>query len=271
MPYGIQQPAISGQILQLERMLGLKLFERRPFVLTPAGRDLLTFVEPFFGQINDVSRRLRSEETLRLRLAAPATILRDYLPDLLKQHKTKYPGLVLRLRDANQAMAEALLQRQQIDIAITELEGKKAAAPKSAVLFRLPLVLIAPAKMKIRKVSDFFLEPADRPPLISLPSEEVMVKQFHRGLRRKGLTWATQIEVSSMDLISRYVALGLGVGLSLQIPGNKLHAGVRAWPLRKFPPVVIVAMWQRHLSQANADFLAEIRRCAQKWEGFWKK
>ena len=37
MPYVIQQPAVSGQILQLERELGVKLFNRRPFALTPAG------------------------------------------------------------------------------------------------------------------------------------------------------------------------------------------------------------------------------------------
>ena len=37
MPYGIQQPAVSGQMLQLEAELGVKLFNRRPFALTPAG------------------------------------------------------------------------------------------------------------------------------------------------------------------------------------------------------------------------------------------
>src|SRR5664279_4407821 len=76
MPYGIQQPAISGQILQLEKSLGVKLFQRRPFALTASGRDLFAFAEPFFGRIGEMSRRLRSEENVRLRLAAPATILR---------------------------------------------------------------------------------------------------------------------------------------------------------------------------------------------------
>ena len=37
MPYGIQQPAISSQLLQLEQNLGVKLFERQPFRLTAAG------------------------------------------------------------------------------------------------------------------------------------------------------------------------------------------------------------------------------------------
>src|SRR5688572_6721813 len=79
MPYGIQQPAVSGQILQLEKDLGLKLFERRPFMLTPAGRELFAFVEPFFGRIREIPKRLREGEDARLRLAAPATILRGHL------------------------------------------------------------------------------------------------------------------------------------------------------------------------------------------------
>ena len=37
MPYGIQQPAVSGQIARLEEALGAKLFNRRPFSLLPAG------------------------------------------------------------------------------------------------------------------------------------------------------------------------------------------------------------------------------------------
>ena len=48
MPYGIQQPAISAQVIQLENDLGMTLFQRRPFELTPAGVELFAFVQPFF-------------------------------------------------------------------------------------------------------------------------------------------------------------------------------------------------------------------------------
>ena len=36
-PYGIQQPAVSAQVAQLEEFLGVTLFQRRPFALTPEG------------------------------------------------------------------------------------------------------------------------------------------------------------------------------------------------------------------------------------------
>ncbi len=34
-PYGIQQPAVSAPVAQLEEFLGVTLFPRRPFALTP--------------------------------------------------------------------------------------------------------------------------------------------------------------------------------------------------------------------------------------------
>src|SRR5580693_733224 len=36
-PYGIQQPAVSSQMAQLEEYLGATLFQRRPFELTEVG------------------------------------------------------------------------------------------------------------------------------------------------------------------------------------------------------------------------------------------
>ena len=51
-PYGIQQPAVSAQVIQLENDLGATLFQRRPFELTPAGVELYDFVRPFFENLD---------------------------------------------------------------------------------------------------------------------------------------------------------------------------------------------------------------------------
>src|SRR2546423_3602892 len=202
MPYGIQQPAVSGQILQLEKSLGLKLFQRRPFALTAAGRELFAFAEPFFGRIGEVSRQLRSEEHARLRLAAPATVLRGYLPAMLRNHKRKYPALSLQLHDANHAEAERLLQKHEIDLAVTELEGKPAAGLNSAILFKLPLALIVPQRLKLKTAANMWRADITREILISLPPDEVMVQQFQSRLKRLGVTWTTGVEGRCIDVVS---------------------------------------------------------------------
>lgn len=264
MPYGIQQPAVSGQIIQLEKALGLKLFHRRPFTLTPAGRELFAFAEPFFGRLRDMPHLLKGEENTLLRLAAPATILRNHLPALLRDHQGKYHGVRLQLHDANQATAESLLRERKIDLAITELEGKPASGISSAVLFKLPLVLIVARETRAKNASELWRDGKLREALISLPRDEVMVKQFHSCLTQLGVHWPTAVEVSSMDLIPIYVALGFGAGLSIAAPDAKLKPGLRTLALPKFPPLVIAALWQKDLSAPNAAFLAAIRQRARE-------
>jgi len=91
MPYGIQQPAVSGQLLQLEKSLGVKLFNRRPFSLTTAGDELYDHVYPFFSRLGDVEQRLKGEESKHLRIAASASVLRHHLPELLADMRDSMP------------------------------------------------------------------------------------------------------------------------------------------------------------------------------------
>jgi len=171
MPYGIQQPAVSGQILQLEDHLGLKLFHRRPFALTPAGRELFEFVEPFFGKVLETGARLRGETSQRLRLAAPGAILRDHLPKLLEQHRRAFPQLRLSLHDANQAAAEELLRKQDVDLAITELEGRPASGIHCCELLKLPLQLLLSPARRIRSANEFWKKGKIVDPLICMPAK----------------------------------------------------------------------------------------------------
>ncbi|MFN2540658.1 MAG: LysR family transcriptional regulator [Chthoniobacterales bacterium] len=264
MPYGIQQPAISGQLAQLEKTVGTKLFHRRPFGLTPAGAKLFAEIESFFAALSELPNQVRGHATRRLRLAAPATILRRYLPELFGEYKRRDRDFHLTLFEANQAIAEELLRKREIDIAITELEGKPASGINSCVLLRLPLVLIAPKRTTFGKLADFFNGESPSQSLISLRSEEVIPKHFHAGLRKVGFSWKPSIEVSSLELIDLYTALGFGVGLSVDVPGPKRQSRLRVLPLPKFPPVTIAALWSGELTGPAATFLADVKKLAER-------
>src|SRR6059058_1900745 len=87
-PYGIQQPAVSGQVIQLEEFLGVTLFQRRPFSLTPQGKELYDFIKPFFENLTPTAEKLRGGIAQHLRIAASETMLREYLPLILQElHK----------------------------------------------------------------------------------------------------------------------------------------------------------------------------------------
>jgi len=258
MPYGIQQPAVSGQILKLEEDLGLKLFQRRPFALTPAGRELFEFVEPFFGRVEETGTRLRGEASERLRLAGPSAVLRDHLPSLLEQYRRAFPRLRLSLHVANQAAAESMLRKQQIDLAIIELEGRPAGL-RCRALLKLPLYLLVPQSRRLRSASELWKADEIADPLISLPANETITKLFREGLRDLSINWPTSVEVSALDLIPAFVRAGFGIGLSVLAPGEKAPGKIRRVALPNFPPLVIAALWQGKLSEVAEGFLEIIK------------
>ena len=264
MPYGIQQPAISGQLAQLEKELSVKLFHRRPFGLTSSGARLFAEIEPFFGGLAELRSQVRGHANQRLRIAAPAMILRGYLPKMLAEYKQRYRDFRLVLHDANQASAEELLRKHEIDLAITELEGKPVKPIKSCVLIRLPLVLLAPLNTTEKTTTELFRKGVASESLISLPSDEVISKNFQAGLRKMRTAWPSQIEVSSLELVNLYTSLGLGFGVSVTAPGLEPRRDVRVLPLRNFAPVTIAALWIGELSEIAASFLNDLKDLAKQ-------
>ena len=182
-----------------------------------------------------------------------------HLPALLEAHRRTFPRLKVTLHEANQALAETLLQKQEIDLAITELEGKPPRAIKSCELLRLPLVLVAPARSTLRSAAELWRRDTIEEALIALPASEAISRLFAHGLRRAGATWSTGIEVTSLELIDVYATGGFGIGVSVAMPRATARDGVRTLPLRGFPPLVIAALWQERLPPVAESFLAAIK------------
>ena len=67
------------------------------------------------------------------------------------------------------------------------------------------------------------------------------------------------LEVSSLDIISRYVAEGFGIGLSLATPRQISGDRVRTLPLDGFPAVEFGALWLGRLSPPGQIMLEEAR------------
>jgi len=123
-PYGIQQPAVSGQVAQLEEYLGVILFQRRPFGLSPAGEKLYRFIYPFFSNLGVVAGELQGGQPRLIRIGASTIVLRDHLPEFFRNVRKKYPHLKISLREGYQAELESLLQREELDLAVTVIEKK---------------------------------------------------------------------------------------------------------------------------------------------------
>lgn len=267
MPYGIQQPAISAQILQLEDSLGLTLFHRRPFKLTREGADLYKFIQPFFGGLTEMGVKLRGGVEKRLRIGAPEIVQRDYLPALLARLQIRVTGFQFALHSGRVEEIERQLHEQQIDIGMATLIGKRAEGIRHKDLVRLPMILLVQEKSGITNAEQLWKLDRIELPLVTLPAPEPVCRLFQEHLQRLRAEWFPTLEVGNLDLVSRYVAEGFGVGLSIATPESAWPRGVRALSLKEFPSVAFGALWMGKLSPLGAAFIDEAEDLAREFYG----
>ncbi len=263
-PYGIQQPAVSGQVAQLEEYLGVTLFQRRPFALTPPGEKLYQFIQPFFANLNLIASELQGGKARQIRIGASTMVLRDHLPDVFQSVRKRFPNLKISLREGYPQDFEGLLLKEELDLAVTAIEKKPASGLRSVALAELPLVLLVHKSSPVTAADQLWQRDKIEEPLICLPAAEAVCKNFQQGLSRLGVDWFPNIEVSSLDLIETYVANGFGIGLSVQVPKAKLSPNARAVPLPDFAPVILGVMWRGKTSALLQAFLDEMQLRAKR-------
>ncbi|HTQ49510.1 MAG TPA: LysR family transcriptional regulator [Candidatus Acidoferrales bacterium] len=263
-PYGIQQPAVSSQIAQLEEFLGATLFHRRPFALTPAGQELYDYVRPFFDNLEAVAEKIRGGISQHLHIAASETVLREHLPAMLQELRRPFPKLKVTLREGYHPEIIAWLQQREIDVSLGLIGNKPPPGVNALPLFKLPLVLLVPKATKLKSASELWERDPIEESLITVPSNEFITRAFQAGLAKLGVDWFSRIEVNSVEIVQTYVAHGYGIGVTVGVPKMKLHPQVRVLPLDGFEPVRFGALWQGGKNPLLDAFLKIVQTAARR-------
>jgi DNA-binding transcriptional LysR family regulator len=266
-PYGIQQPAISAQVLQLESSLGITLFHRRPFQLTREGQILYHHIEPFFTGLPDLRARITGGVDECLRIAAPELVQREYLPALLGRMHKKRRRFRFTLQEARQHQIEMLLNAQEIDIGLAVQTSKPGPGLHCTPVSQLHLTLLAPEKLGIKNAAELFSTERISIPLITLSGSDTVRRAFLDVLRERRVEWLPSLELGSLDLVARYAAQGFGVGLSVKQARIRLPKGVIELPLEDFPPVMFSVFHQARPSPLAQLFIAESQALAEELFG----
>ncbi len=266
-PYGIQQPAVSAQVIQLEDDLGLTLFHRRPFALTKAGEELFEFIKPFFDNLDSIGERIRGGMAQAIRIGSSEVVQRDHLPEVVLNVRKQYPQLKLFLREGYQPQIESWLLQQDIDLAITIWEGRLPAGIHHEELIRLPLLLMVSKDNPLKSAADLWKRDRIDEPLITLPASEAICRHFRRELEKRDIDWFPSLEVGSLGLVETYAANGFGIGLGLHIPKAAHPPGLRLLPLTEFPPIVVGALWTGKRTALMDCFIQECHRRAESLSG----
>lgn len=257
--YAIQQPAISEQLRELEARLGVHLLVRARFresTLTDAGALLYRHLAPFFEALEPLLQQVALAGLPRLRIGAADVVFAEYFPAVLADLRAAAPDVQFHLQSGTPAERIAAVQRGALDLAI----AAAAQAPKelaARVLLRLPVVLLVPERLRLGP--DPARWPRPLPPLVVPTEPAILPARFEPWLESHGLTWRPQTILSSISLVSWYVANQGVVGLTLGLPKLIQHAGLRAIPLT-IPAVEVSAYWRTPAAQLIDLLLAAMAR-----------
>jgi len=259
------QTSISTRINKLQSALGVTLFIRRPFALTPVGQRLYEYIEPFFSKLDDTEREIRGEADNWVRIGTFATVMRAYLPELLGRVKKQLPSIRFTLKNmVGDAMLDAV-KAFEIDLGIG-IVAANASDPKqleNELITTVYLALVVPERSSWRTSGDFLKRWPINQPLIALPRPDVPRIQFGNELKKRRIDDPPCFEVNALSMVRAYVLGGFGVGLFVRIDGEVAPKGLRFLPLKGFKPLSIKMYWRKS-SKACDLVREEIKKSIKK-------
>ena len=213
------QPPVTQAIAQLEKTLGIVLFDRtrRRVALTPAGEALLPHVRDMLERAQALPARARAAaagEVGRVRLAFVSTIGFERLPVWVREFRVLCPEVALELVEATGDVQLEGFARGEIDAGLM-LHSPGFAPPG---LERLPvadepLVLALPAAHPLARADRLALADVLAEPLVMFPRR--IVPSLHDAIlglyHAAGRSPAVAQEAIQMQTIVNLVWGGLGV------------------------------------------------------------
>lgn len=265
----LTQPAISQQIAQLEKRLGVSLIERlgRRAMPTAAGLELIDHAAQIDGAVAAALERLsrhRSGEIGRVRLGTGATAAIYRLPPMLRRLRQRLPSLEITIATGNTSDVVKAVQDNALDVALVTLPAggrnlevtpllddefvavtardglELPARVTPQVMARLPMIMFEPGG-QTRLVTD---------------------QWFFQG----GVELKPNMALGSVEAIKRLVGVGLGCAIlpavALQEPGDRGRLVVRRLAPRLYRKLAIVVRRDKVLQRGLRETVRALHELA---------
>jgi DNA-binding transcriptional LysR family regulator len=216
----IAQPALSRQIIDLEKELGLTLFDRvaRRLLLTGEGEQLLGNCRKLLGyasSLTDQAQELRRGDSGVLKVTAGAHMIDSVLSTFLHRYAEHYPNVQVRLIEGIGAQVLAMVERGEAQLGINLDEAVPAGNDHFGSRPLPPIEFWATGHTSLelghgRSIDIRGLAPY---PLLLLDSSFVFRKTFDAACRLAGLRPNILFECSSPHTLLALAEAGHGVAI----------------------------------------------------------
>jgi len=257
----VTQPALSMQIREMEKILGVDLVERRPgdVVLTEIGEEVARRGERVMASARDLvdfARHERGVLTGRLMLGVIPTIAPYILPKILPALQRRYPELRVELRETQTRVLLEELTRGSLDVVMLALPVSEVEI-ETLPLFEDPFLLALPSNDPRSDANEVSAK--------DIESDRLILLEEGHCLRDQALAYCADarrdpmgLGATSLATVMQMVANGYGVTLLPKIAAEVevRDARVRLIPFSQPEPGRMIGLGWRTTSPRRADFLA---------------
>jgi DNA-binding transcriptional LysR family regulator len=213
----VSQPAVSKQVQDLERALGVHLFDRigRRIHLSQAGELLADFARRLFALAHEAKEAMadvRAVRRGRLVIGASTTIGTYLLPGVLAEFWRRHPEVELLVRIENTEQVHRRLVEHELDLGLTEglIEGDELA---DEVFYQDELVVIAAPGHPLAGQLRVSLTAVRAEPFILREPGSGTRAVEEGALARLKLPVRVAMALGSTEAIKRVVAEGVGLAI----------------------------------------------------------
>ena len=205
---GVTPSALSQGIAELERRLGITLFDRdgRRRVPTSDHREVLRYAEQTVAATHDLARWLdqrRHGGAGSVRVGMIDAAATYHCRDALRRYRLTHPDVDLRLTVGPSSGLLASLQRAELDLVVCVRPPVAPAGTEITPLLDDPLAVLAPA-------SDDARRPADWGPWVTFPAGSHTRQVVATALHEAGAGFEVVAESHQPEVLREMALLGIG-------------------------------------------------------------
>lgn len=236
------QPPLSRQIAQLEKDLGVQLFDRSrsQIRLTPAGdvmleraRDIIERLESTYREVSLIGQGSAG----RLRIAFVGSASHGVLPTLIKSYRSHYPNVDLALSAMNNAELERAVIQREIDIAVAR-PSLDIEELRTLTLHQEPLMLAIPDNSRLNAVQNIALKDLTDETFVLYPrrprpsfADYILKVCAEEGLKPRDTVFAQDYQ-TAISLVS----VGVGISIVPESVSSTQRPGVFYRPYEGYNP-----------------------------------
>lgn len=209
------QPAVSQSIMNLEKELNIRLFNRtsKGVTLTNEGQHLYEYVNSALSLLEAGENKILEFKNLlegELKIGAGDTISKYYLIKYLEEFHRLYPNIKLKIRNGTTLELCQLVKSGEIDIAVCNFPIKDSTLKMKPIKQIQDIFICGEKYKKILGKKVKFNELVESP-LIFLEKNSVSRKYVEGFIESKGYKISPEVEIGSYDLLLEFAKINLGV------------------------------------------------------------